>query len=317
MSELAKQYGLQKPQPDKSQAQAFEREGGVNFALSQALYNSEKTKAEKKALKEQKKRQFYDNVKQFAMDEMIGKIPFSGFLKSVIKMPSANDAIDNLIEMGSSALDSVKSKLSGDREPNYVPGVPASQFLYQHPSESTGNPMNKARTDSYEYGGDIKIKDYRYGTKEVPTNTPETLARVHPGEKVVPKEMTSSEAEMVDSIINKTRLRKANLPDPEDMPGTKEMLGHQTGLMPLTGWMKELENKYGMTPEEKGRYQRDMQGTFHDLKYRNPLNKKPGDEEMKKSQEDKKREQDLMNLDRKMAQFVMGRYAEPGKFPQD
>ena len=309
MSKLAQQYGLNKPEPDKSQAQQFERDSGINFALSQALYNAEKTKAEKKALKAQKKKQFFDNVKQFAMDEMIGKIPFSGLIKSVVKMPSANDAIDNLIEMGSSALDTVKNKISGDKGLKYTPKVPAGQFLTQLPSESTNIP-------SYDYGTK-RIADYRHGTKAVPVEHPETLARVHPGEKVVPKEMTTSEAQMVDIIIDKARLRKANLPDPEDMPGMKESLGHQTGLMPLTGWMKELHNKYGMTPEEKGRYQRDIQGTFHDLKYGNPLNTKPGKEELGKSQEEIDELNRLKHIEKRMAQFVMGRYAEPGRFPQD
>ena len=83
MSDIAKKYGIARPEPDKARAQQFERDSGINFALSQALYNAEKTKAEKRALKAQKKKQFFDNIKQFAMDEMISKIPFSGLIRKL------------------------------------------------------------------------------------------------------------------------------------------------------------------------------------------------------------------------------------------
>ena len=265
MSDIAKKYGIARPEPDKAQAQQFERDSGINFALSQALYNAEKTKAEKKALKAQKKKQFFDNIKQFAMDEMISKIPFSGLIKSVVKMPSANDAIDSLIDIGTDVLDSARTKISGDNTPKYTPKVPATKFLTELPSESIGVP-------SYEYGGPIK-KYYDDG---------------------------------------------GNIPmDPEDEPGLKGLLGTMTGVAPLSGWMLELQNKYGMTPEEKGRYQRDIKGTLHDLKYGNIMkDEKPGSEEMGKAQEEIDELERLKNMERRMTQFVMGRYAQPGNFPQ-
>ena len=142
MSNLINKTGLTKEQLDRMQYDLgrkdisnFHQSQGINVPMSNALSMAIFNQGQRVKLKKEKRKKLFDNIKQFAMDEMINKIPLSGLVKSVVKMPTANDAIDSIISMGGSLVDSAATKLFGKKRMRYQPDVPASDFIQPLPTE--------------------------------------------------------------------------------------------------------------------------------------------------------------------------------------
>jgi len=168
MSNLLQETGLSKQDlgrirhsQNRQNVQGIESLYDVDTKKSNALSYAMLKTRETEAAKRDKLLNTVKAVKNWALDETFKRIPFSGIVKNVLfpKSPSAHDAVDSVIKMGSNLVDSAANKLFSKKKVKYQPDVPPGDFLVQHPAESTkyqdGGYVDR---EMYNIGGDVPVE---------------------------------------------------------------------------------------------------------------------------------------------------------------